>query len=148
MKRYLLVLGLLLRAAPLFADTLSGRVVSVAGGDTIAIRDGSKARHKVWLAGIDAPKHKQPYAQASKQHLSDLVLGREVMIDWRERDRYGRVVGKVLVQAPTVRTARRRSMPGWPGGIGNTVASSPSTIRGATNMPNSMRRPGGLSAAF
>lgn len=98
--RCLLVLGLLLATTALHAETLAGRVVAVADGDTITIRDGRKNQHAVWLAGIDAPKSKQPFAQASKQHLSKLVSGKVVSVEWRERDRYGRIVGKVTLAAP------------------------------------------------
>lgn len=100
MIRCLLALGLLLATAPLRADTLAGRVVDVADGDTITIRDGRKTRHTVWLAGIDAPKSKQPFAQASKQHLSQLVSGKDVSVEWQQHDRYGRIVGKVTLAAP------------------------------------------------
>jgi endonuclease YncB( thermonuclease family) len=100
MIRCLLVLGLLLAAAPLSADTLAGRVVAVADGDTITIRDGGRHRHTVWLAGIDAPKSKQPFAQASKQHLTQLVSDKDVSVEWQSRDRYGRIVGKVTLAAP------------------------------------------------
>lgn len=100
MIRCLLVLCLLLASAPLRADTLAGRVIAVADGDTITIRDGGRNRHRVWLAGIDAPKSKQPFAQASKQHLSNLVSGKDVSIAWSSRDRYGRLIGKVTLAAP------------------------------------------------
>lgn len=100
MIRCLLVLGLLLATVPLRADTLAGRVVDVADGDTLTIRDRGSNRHRVWLAGIDAPKSKQPFAQASKQHLSQLVADKEVSVEWQHRDRYGRIVGKVTLAAP------------------------------------------------
>lgn len=100
MIRCLLVLGLLLATAPLRAETLAGRVVAVTDGDTITIRDRGRKRHRVWLAGIDAPKSKQPFAQASKQHLSQLVTDKEVSIEWQRHDRYGRIVGKVTLAAP------------------------------------------------
>ena len=38
----------------------------------------------------------QPFGQRSKQSLSDLAYGRSVSIEWRKRDRYRRIVGKVF----------------------------------------------------
>lgn len=97
--RRLIVVALLLAAAPLRADTLLGLVIAVVDGDTLTIRDDSRKQHTVWLAGIDAPKSKQPFAAESRQHLAKLLAGKEVSIEWRSRDDYGRIVGKVTLRA-------------------------------------------------
>jgi len=47
------------------------------------------------LAEIDAPEKRQPYGQRSKQSLSELVYGKQVKMNQQDRDRYGRVVGRV-----------------------------------------------------
>jgi endonuclease YncB( thermonuclease family) len=60
-----LLLGLLLGSA--IADTISGRVVGVADGDTLTVLDASKQQHKIRLDGIDAPEKAQPFGQRSKQ---------------------------------------------------------------------------------
>ena len=79
------------------AATITGKVVAVADGDTITVLDANKVQHKIRLGGIDAPEKAQPYGQTSKQSLSDLVYGKTVMVDTDKTDRYGREVGKVLV---------------------------------------------------
>lgn len=87
--------GLLLGSA--YADTIYGRVVGVADGDTLTVLDGRKQQHKVRLDGIDAPEKAQPFGNRSKQSLSDLAYNRNVQVQTHKRDRYGRVVGKVLL---------------------------------------------------
>ena len=47
------------------------------------------------LVEIDAPEKSQAYGQRSKQSLSDLVFGKQVRVEQQDRDRYGRVVGRV-----------------------------------------------------
>lgn len=79
------------------AETITGRVVAVADGDTITVLDNNNTQYKIRLAGIDAPEKKQAFGNVSKKSLSDLVYGKEVNIDWQKQDRYGRIVGKVLV---------------------------------------------------
>ena len=79
------------------AATIEGRVVGVADGDTITVLATDKAQHKIRLAGIDAPEKKQAFGQRSKQSLSDLVFSKTVTVETAKRDRYGRDVGKVLV---------------------------------------------------
>ena len=92
----LLAALLLLTAQPAAADTLSGRVVSVANGDTLTVLDQDREQHTIRLSGIDAPEKPQAYGQRSKQSLSALAYGRSVSVEWWKRDRYGRIVGKVL----------------------------------------------------
>ena len=72
-------------------------VVSVADGDTITVLDTSQTQHKIRLGGIDAPEKAQPYGKQSKQSLSDMVFGKTVTVDTGKTDRYGREVGKILV---------------------------------------------------
>jgi endonuclease YncB( thermonuclease family) len=81
----------------LHGETLQGKVVGISDGDTITVLDGSKAQHKIRLAGIDAPEKSQAFGERSKQHLSNLVFGKTVTVDWNKTDKYGRTVGKVIV---------------------------------------------------
>lgn len=79
------------------AVVLGGNVVAVTDGDTIKVLDAGKIEHVVRLSGIDAPEKKMPFGQRSKQHLSDLVYDKWVEVEGEKNDRYGRLVGKVLV---------------------------------------------------
>jgi len=79
------------------ADTLHGKVVKVADGDTVTIVDSYGKRHRIRLAGIDAPEKDQPYGPESTKSLEWLVYNKGVTVEYDKRDRYGRIVGKVLV---------------------------------------------------
>lgn len=91
----LLLLATLVNAS--YGETLQGKVVGISDGDTITVLDSSKTQHKIRLAGIDAPEKSQAYGERSKQYLSDQVLGRSVTVDWNKTDKYGRTIGKVIV---------------------------------------------------
>ena len=95
-KRALTLVSCLLALA-CQADTLRGRVVGVADGDTVTVLDAQKVQHKVRLSGIDAPERSQAFGQRSKEHLSDLVFGQTVQVDFNKTDRYGRLIGKIVV---------------------------------------------------
>lgn len=82
------------------AEMLQGKVVAVSDGDTVTVLDSDHSQHKIRLMGIDAPEKAQAYGQRSKQHLSSLVFGKDVLIEWHKRDRYQRIVGRVLVAQP------------------------------------------------
>ncbi len=86
--------------SPALADSLQGKVVKIADGDTVTIVDNSGKKYRIRLAGIDAPEKDQPYGDISTQGLNKLVSGRIVTIEYEKRDRYKRIVGKVLVDPP------------------------------------------------
>lgn len=98
--KFLPALALLLLASFAGAETLSGRVVGVTDGDTITVLDALKTQHKVRLAGIDAPEKRQPWGQQSKAHLSALCFDKAVTVEWNKRDRYQRIIGKIMVADP------------------------------------------------
>lgn len=79
------------------ADTIIGRVVGVTDGDTITVLGSANTQYKIRLSGIDAPEKRQPFGTVSKQSLSDLVYDKDVRVEWHKQDRYGRIVGKVMI---------------------------------------------------
>ena len=84
------------------AETVTDRVVGVADGDTITVLDADKVQHKIRLAGIDAPEKKQEFGNRSKESLSALTFDKTVIVQTSKRDRYGRQIGKVLVNGQDV----------------------------------------------
>jgi endonuclease YncB( thermonuclease family) len=78
-----------------YAQVYEGKVVAVSDGDTLIVLTPEKQQIKVRLVEIDAPEKSQAYGQRSKQSLSDLVFGKQVHVEQQDRDRYGRVVGRV-----------------------------------------------------
>jgi endonuclease YncB( thermonuclease family) len=95
------------------ADTLIGKVVGVADGDTITVLDDQQAQHKVRLMGIDCPEKAQPFGQNAKQSLSDLLFGRSVNVEWQKLDRYERIVGKVMVNGQDANLEQIRRGMAW-----------------------------------
>ena len=89
--------AVLLFAAPSGADTLQGRVVAVTDGDTVKVLDAAHTEWKIRLMGIDAPEKQQAFGNRSKSNLSDLVFGKNVIVEYSKKDRYGRTVGKILI---------------------------------------------------
>ena len=95
------------------ADTLLGKVVSILDGDTVEVLDARKRTHRVRLAGIDAPESKQPFGAKAKRALSSLVGGKTLTVDWHKRDRYDRVVGRILLDGADVNLALVRAGYAW-----------------------------------
>jgi endonuclease YncB( thermonuclease family) len=85
----------------------------LADGDTIAVLDDTNTQHKIRLSGIDAPEKRQAFGNVSKQRLAEQVAGRPVAVEWAKVDRYGRKVGKVLLDGLDCNLAQIRRGLAW-----------------------------------
>jgi endonuclease YncB( thermonuclease family) len=90
-----LVLALSVFSA-LGAETLTGRVVGVADGDTLTILVDQRTS-VIRLDGIDAPEKGQAFGQAAKRTLSDFAFDRTATATCNKVDRYQRRVCAVSV---------------------------------------------------
>ena len=82
------------------AETLSGRVVRIIDGDTITIVDENRQRHRIRIAGIDAPERRQPFGRQSEQNLSRLALEQDARLECHKTDGNEERMCKVWVQPP------------------------------------------------
>jgi endonuclease YncB( thermonuclease family) len=97
-RRVIAIAALACAAAGYAVADVDGMVVGVSDGDTITVLDDARAQRKVRLAGIDAPEKRQAFGNRSKQSLSDCAFGRRAHVEGEKTDRYGRLVGKVVVE--------------------------------------------------
>lgn len=78
------------------AAGFEGEVVGVSDGDTISVMQDGKAV-KVRLSGIDCPEKKQAFGQKAKEFTSAQVMGKIVTVVEGGKDRYGRMIGTILL---------------------------------------------------
>ena len=95
------------------AGSLAGHVVGIADGDTLTLLYATNTQHKIRLSGIDSPEKGQPFGQTCKKSLSDLAYDRVVAVASNKLDRFGRVIGKVLVNGQDVNLEQVRRGCGW-----------------------------------
>lgn len=100
-------------SAPLFAQTITGRVISIADGDTIAIVTPEKKQVKIRLGEIDAPERSQDFGERSKQSLSELIYGKDVQVTVESTDQYGRSIGKISFNGQDVNLEQIRRGMAW-----------------------------------
>jgi len=93
------------------AGTITGRVVSVADGDTITVLTPEKLQVKIRLAGIDAPESGQEYGKKSKEALAAMVAGKTVQVTEEGKDRYGRTIG--WIKSGEIDANREMVRTGW-----------------------------------
>ena len=87
-------------ASAFAAETLKGRVVKVADGDTITVLDAANVQHRIRLDKIDAPEKSQPFGEVARKHLAAFVAGKDVEVEWTKKDKYGRILGTVWAMIP------------------------------------------------
>jgi endonuclease YncB( thermonuclease family) len=104
---------LLLAAAPAWAETLTGRVVAIADGDTVTLLTADRRQVKIRLHGIDTPERRQPWGNRARQALSDLAFQRTVRVEVQDVDRYGRTVGRIYAGSVDVNAEMVRRGLAW-----------------------------------
>jgi len=84
------------------ANSHMWRVVGVHDGDTLTCLDENNQQQKVRLAEIDAPELGQDFGKVSREALASMVFGKTVEVVDEGKDRYGRWIGRVLVNGTDV----------------------------------------------
>ena len=98
---------------PAGSQTLAGRVVRIADGDTITVLDATNTQYRIRLSGIDAPELHQAFGSRSKQNLSDWVFGKDVTVEYYKTDQYGRLVGKIIVNGQDINLEQVKAGMAW-----------------------------------
>ncbi|HZH38246.1 MAG TPA: thermonuclease family protein [Flavisolibacter sp.] len=93
--------------------TVTGKVIGISDGDTFRLLTDSNETVRVRLHGIDAPEKGQDYSTQSQQKLSELIFSKQVVVEQKNKDRYGRVVGIAFVDRINVNEEMLRSGLAW-----------------------------------
>ena len=80
----------------IFAD-LNGVISRVIDADTVVIKSDQGINYKVRLLGIDAPEINQVYGKEATRYLSNKVLGKNLKVLGKNKDRYHRLLGKLIL---------------------------------------------------
>lgn len=80
------------------SDFLEGRAVKISDGDTVTLLDSENQTHRIRLLGIDSPERSQPFGKQATESLKELIQNRPIRIEIHDRDRYGRILGKLQIE--------------------------------------------------
>jgi endonuclease YncB( thermonuclease family) len=86
--------GVTAREAP---APIEGAALEVQDGDSFLLRADDGRRVRVRVNGIDAPEKHQPWADASRRHLGELLRGRRIRLEPVKQDVFDRTVARVVV---------------------------------------------------
>lgn len=99
---YIITLLLLFLPSTSFTKMITGKVISVADGDTIKILSKQKKQTKIRLYGIDTPEKSQAFGKKAKKFTASLTAEKKVSVKIYDTDRYGRSVGVVFAGGTNV----------------------------------------------
>ena len=80
----------------IFAD-VNGVISRVIDADTVVLKSDQGINYKIRLLGIDAPEINQVYGKEATIYLSNKVLGKNLRVLGENKDRYHRLLGKLIL---------------------------------------------------
>lgn len=60
-----------------------------------------------------APEKKQAFGKRSRQSLATMIFSKTVSVEWNKRDRYGRTVGKIMINGVDANLAQVKAGMAW-----------------------------------
>lgn len=92
-----IIFTFLFSAFYLNAAELYGKVIKVSDGDTVNVLTVEKETIRIRLLDIDAPEKKQAFGNKSRENLANYIAGENVKVEFKNKDRYGRVLGTIYL---------------------------------------------------
>ena len=84
---------------------MAGRVIEVDDADTVTIQDSNGDKHIVRFLGVDADEKDMDLGPSSTWQLKEMIMGKDVTVEWREKGHYGRVLGTVIHDGKNINKA-------------------------------------------
>ncbi|MEI7530718.1 MAG: thermonuclease family protein [Betaproteobacteria bacterium] len=82
-------------SAVISGETIFGKVVSIADGDTLTVLNKENHEVRIRLVGIDCPEKSQAFGGRAKRLLSEKVFGHNVRVETRGQDNFQRTLGVI-----------------------------------------------------
>jgi endonuclease YncB( thermonuclease family) len=82
-----------------------GTASHVQDGDSFVLSLASGGKSTIRLAECDAPEQGQPFGEAARRHLRQLIEGKVLVVLANENDAYGRLVGRVYLGKDDINAA-------------------------------------------
>jgi micrococcal nuclease len=94
-------------------DTVAAKAIRIMDGDTFEALIEGNVTERIRLHGIDCPERNQPYSDAAKDKLVDLIFSKQIKFIRMAVDRYGRTVAMVFVDNTNVNESLLRAGLAW-----------------------------------
>lgn len=78
------------------------KVIDVIDGSTVVVESQSKTKFVVKCQATAVPQLTEPYADASRQRLSNIVLKQIVAVEYIDRNKHGQLIGTIFLNGDDV----------------------------------------------
>ena len=95
MRNIIITFLFLIITSVLFAQT-KATVIRIVDADTYQVLSNAQV-FTVRLANVDAPELKQHFGVEAKQFVSELIYGKQVLIEVQGKDRYNRTIASITI---------------------------------------------------
>lgn len=112
MKRCFILALLLFLSTSAEASTLSGRVIEVNDGDVITVFNLNRPV-RIKLLAVDAPEAGQAFGDVARNHLSELVHDKSVLVEYWGIAADGSLVGRVMLDQTDIGAQMIRDGAAW-----------------------------------
>jgi endonuclease YncB( thermonuclease family) len=99
---FFIIISSFISTSSICQERISGKVVSIADGDTFTILTEGNKQVKIRFYGIDCPESGQDFGTKAKQFTSSLAFSKTVSVQIEDIDRYGRTIGIVTLPDSTI----------------------------------------------
>jgi len=94
------------------ANSFVGKVIEINDGDEITIFNMNRPV-RIRLIGMDAPERNQPFGDIARQHLSDLVYDKQVLVEYSGIGEHSSLIGRVLLNDLDISAQMIRDGAAW-----------------------------------
>jgi endonuclease YncB( thermonuclease family) len=92
--------------------SFTATVIAVYDGDTIGVRSAA-GTVRIRLVNIDCPEYRQPFSARARRFTSALVFGKQVTVEPHGRDKFDRLLARVIVAGTDLNEALVRNGLAW-----------------------------------
>jgi len=85
--------------------SISGKVIHVDDADTATVQDANGTLHEIRFKNVNADEKNQLLGPAATQKLKDMVLGKNVTVEWKTKGHFGRIIGNVIHDGKSINKA-------------------------------------------
>lgn len=88
-----------------FAQSVSGKIISASDGDTIVLRSSDGVNYRIRLNGVDCPEKSQDFGKRAKDFTWNFCYGKNLTANLLSKDKYDRNIAEVFADGQSLNRA-------------------------------------------